>query len=130
MRKLSASDWPKTIVFFTYYECKIVGVVQITNSARVSPKFRPFWLSVKLYSCKLLTSNNMISCAIWWSTCKLYKFYKPYGLVQFFRLYKNLLVPITLNCSRNHVLTYTNYLAIMNGGFKDTTKTEAHCKSC
>ena len=40
--------------------------VQITNSARVSPKFRPFWLSVKLFSCKLLTSNNMISCAIWW----------------------------------------------------------------
>lgn len=36
------TDWPKTIAFFTYYEWKVVSRVQITNSARVSPKFCPF----------------------------------------------------------------------------------------
>ena len=66
------------------------------------------------FSCKLLTSNNMISrtmCDVHTRTCKFFEAYKlhlPYGLVQFCchrKIYEFLLTP---NCTQSHGVTYAN----------------------
>ena len=64
----------------------IITRAQITNSARTLSKFRLCmpWLSIKFFSCELLTSNNMISLASWCNKhfFKGSKFYFLCGLVK------------------------------------------------
>ena len=52
------------------HECQVVTRVQITNSACTLSKFRLSCLSVIFFSCKLLTSNKVISHA---NCCNDYK---------------------------------------------------------
>ena len=42
-------------------ECKVVTQVQLANSVCILPESCLSWLSMMHFSCKLLTSNNMIS---------------------------------------------------------------------
>ena len=55
--------------------CKVVTLVQSTNSISALSKFHLSQLSVMPFSCKLLISNDMISFVIWFILA-LINFYK------------------------------------------------------
>ena len=57
-----------------------------------------------VFSCTLLTSNNMISLVIW---CKIAKLHMPYGLMQFYCLWNIYSCLFTPNFTQNHAITYT-----------------------
>ena len=61
-----------------------------------------------MFFCTLLTSGNLISLAIWCKSFKDYKLHLLYWHMQVWCL-KNLLVLITPNCKRNHVITCTYF---------------------
>ena len=81
--------------------------VQSTRSARTLSKFRLSGVS-EMFFCTLLTSGNLISLAIWCKSFKDYKLHLLYWHMQVWCL-KNLLVLITPNCKRNHVITCTYF---------------------
>ena len=52
-KKLRSCVWLETSAFLVKLECKVVTRVQITKRGRALAKFRPSWLSVIRFSCRL-----------------------------------------------------------------------------
>ena len=66
VKKLRSCVWLKTSAFLMKHECRVVTRVQITKRGRALPKFRPSWLSMMRFSCKLFTSTLHPNCL--WAT--------------------------------------------------------------
>ena len=105
LKELRAFDWPKKIALTSHMlDFKVVTRVQITNRAFEISSMLTF---CDVFSCTLLTSNNMFSLAIWrqWTLVIILKTTRARAIFLYLKNYACLLTP---NCTRNHVITYTN----------------------
>ena len=94
-------------------ECKVVTLMQITNSAPLLSKLSSVLTSNDVFSSTVLTSTIMIPFAIWCNEhLKIFQITNctcPTGLCNFVVFEKDLCL-LTPNFIRNHVITYTNFI--------------------